>query len=91
MPTEFWIIIGLMVILAIASIRLGWHFGVNYMVKKYTAELKQQAYEEFKKEYFEHFVELFEIKVESRAREIAGEIIEEMEKKENENEGSGSN
>ena len=91
MPTKFWIIMGLMAILAIASIRLGWHFGVNHMVKKYTKELKQQAYEEFKKDYFDHFVELFEIKVESRAREIAGEIIEEMEEKENKDEGSGSN
>lgn len=91
MPTEFWIVIGLMAILAIASIRLGWHLGVNHMAKKYTKELRQQAYEEFKKDYFDRFVELFEIKVESRAREIAGEIIEEMEKKENKDEGSGSN
>lgn len=91
MSTEFWTIMGLMVILAIASIHLGWHFGVNHMAKKYTKELRQQAYEEFKKDYFDRFVELFEIKVESRAREIAGEMIEEMEEKENKDEGSGSN
>ena len=91
MPTEFWVIIGLMVVLAAASIRLGWHFGVNHMVKKYTKELKQEAYEEFKKDHFDRFVALFEERVEIRAREIAHEIIDQMEEEEKNNESSGSN
>ena len=88
MPTEFWVVITLIFIVAIASIRLGWVLAMETFSNRMTKELRTEAAEHFRKEYFDDFVRIFDEKVEIRAREIAEEIINE--KKENNDESSSS-
>ena len=85
MPKEFWLIVAMMFVLAVASIIVGWNMAVNFIDEKFTKEMREEAAANFRKEYFEKFVALFEERVEERALELAQEMIKE---KENKDEGS---
>lgn len=64
---EFWLIQCLITIVAIASIRLGYHFGAIAEAKRWTEEV----YKDFKEKYFASFCEKFEQSVEAKSSEIA--------------------
>jgi hypothetical protein len=73
-----------------ASIAIGWRLGADSVENRITKELRQEVYEEFKRDYFDRFVVLFDEKVEIRAQEIAQETIKQMIKeKEKKNESIG--
>lgn len=78
----------LVVVACIISGRLGWVLAMDYWNNKLTKEIRAEIYEEFKKDYFDRFVVLFEEKVEIRSKEIAEEILKEKEKCKNESSGS---
>jgi hypothetical protein len=86
--SEAEIVLILIFCVAVASIRVGWVIAMEVFERRLTKEIRQEIYEEFKKDYFDKFLIAFEEKVELRAREIVEETLKE---KENKDEGSGSN
>lgn len=73
------IVLILIFCVAVASIRVGWVIAMEVFERRLTKEIRQEIYEEFKKEYFDKFLMAFEEKVELRAREIAEETLKEKE------------
>ena len=75
MPVEFWIVIGLIAIVAVASLRVGYVWGTtvanNFWVKKMNEDCKT----EFMDNYFNAFVKKFEERVNEKSDEIAADKI----------------
>ena len=90
MDIRFHLIICLFIVACAASIRIGWILAIDHYEKRLTKEMRQEAAEYFQKQFFDEFVARFEEKVEARAIEIATQMVEELEKENSENEGSGS-
>lgn len=81
---RIWIIFALMVMLALACIRVGYHFGRIAEFNKWS----NGFYEEFKKKFTERLTVAFQKKVEERAMALYEKMIEEKEKQD---ESIGSN
>ena len=75
MTQEFWIVIGLLAVVAIASIRLGYKWGRHAEYEKWTDEF----IEDFKVTYLEKLTEAFQNKVEERAKQLAALMLAEKE------------
>lgn len=71
-----WIILALMVVLALACIRVGYYFGRIAEFNKWS----NGFYEEFKKKFTERLTAAFQEKVEERAMALYEKMIEEKEK-----------
>lgn len=85
------IVIILMVVLAAASIRLGWVLGYN----KRTEELTEEVVEDFRKKFVKRFEEEFEKRVnaaiEEETKRVHNELIELLEEEKKKNESTDSN
>jgi hypothetical protein len=75
MTQEFWIVIGLLAVVAIASIHLVYKWGRRAEYEKWTDEF----IEDFKATYLEKLTEAFQIKVEERAKQLAALMLAEKE------------
>lgn len=77
MRPEFWIVVTLIGVVAIASIRIGFLWGQkvanNFWVEKMNKDFKS----EFMENYFTTFVQKFEERVEDTSNKIAAEKITE--------------
>lgn len=71
MDERFWIVMSLLGLVAIASLYLGWRLGIAAEARHWTEE----AYNEFKKTYFDAFVKNFEERVNAKSDELAAEKI----------------
>lgn len=85
------IVIILMMVLAAASIRLGWVLGYN----KRTEELTEEVVEDFRKRFVKRFEEEFERRVnaaiEAETQRVHDELIELLEEERKKDEGTSSN
>jgi predicted acetyltransferase len=88
---QFGFVLILMVMLAAASVRLGWVLGYD----KRTEELTEEIVEDFRKKFVKRFEEEFERRVnaaiEEETRRVHDELIELLEEERKKNEGSSSN
>lgn len=71
MTNEFWIVLSLIAVTAIASVWFGHEWGRQTECRNWT----QEALDEFKRNYFAEFVKKFEQKVDEKSDEIAAEKI----------------
>ena len=72
------------------AMRMGWLLATNHWDKYMTRELRAEAVEHFRKEYYDLFVKKFEEQVEARANEIAIAFLEDLEKEKNDESISSS-
>lgn len=88
---QYGVVLILMVMLAAASIRVGWVFGYN----KRTEELTEEVVEDFRKKFVKRFEEEFEKRVnaaiEEETQRVHDELIELLEEEKKKNEGTDSN
>lgn len=91
MDIKFYLVTCLFLIACTVSIRIGWILALDCYEKRLTKEMRQEAAEYFQKQFFDEFVIRFEEKVETRAIEIATQMIEELDKENDKNESIGSN
>ena len=75
MPTEFYIVIALIGIVAVASIVLGFGLGRKYEYNLGISSKVRDCHKEFMDKYYETFKVRFEQQVEAKSNEIATEKI----------------
>lgn len=66
MPTEFWITIALMGVVAVASIYTGYQWGFNACHNQWIARLNDEFRQEFMKTMYNQFVQKFEERIRQR-------------------------
>lgn len=77
MPTEFWIVMALLAVVAVASIRLGFVWGTRVANDFWAEKMQESCKNEFMANYFNMFVTKFEERVEDTSNKIAAEKITE--------------
>ena len=75
MTPEFWIVIGLIAVVAIASIRIGYNWGVSSMNKFWVKKMNEDCKTEFMDNYLNAFAKRFEERVDEKSNEIAADKI----------------
>ena len=80
MEPTFWIVMGLLAIVAIASIHLGYKWGRHVEYNVWTKDF----IEKFKEHYFEQLTIAFEKKVEERSAEMVADMFDRYKEKFNE-------
>lgn len=83
MSSQYYAVMLLFLIGFAIAMRMGWLLATNHWDKYMTQELRAEAVEHFRKEYYDLFVKKFEEQVEARANEIASAFLEDLEKEKN--------
>jgi Tfp pilus assembly protein PilO len=76
MTPEFWIVIGLLAVVAIASLYTGYKLGVSTMAHHMAEEDRNKAVERFKSEIFPHFMARYNEQVVKEATGLVNNILD---------------
>jgi hypothetical protein len=81
MPTEFWMVIGLLAVVAIASLYTGWKFGAEHAAHRITDDLREEALQKFRAEILPRFMDKYNEQIIKEATNIAAKLCEKYEEK----------
>lgn len=81
MPVEFWIVIGLLAVVAIASLYTGYKLGIGVMAHRMAKEDRNKAVEQFKSEILPRFIARYNAQVTKEATELVVKIFDKYEEK----------
>ena len=81
MSVEFWIVMGLLAVVAIASLYTGYKFGIGVMAHRIAKEDRNKAVEQFKSEILPRFIARYNAQVTKEATELVVKIFDKYEEK----------
>ena len=81
MTPEFWIVIGLLAVVAIASLYTGYKLGISAMAHRMAEEDRNKAVEQFKSEILPRFIARYNEQVTKEATELVVKIFDKYEEK----------
>ena len=81
MSVEFWIVMGLLAVVAIASLYTGYKFGIGVMAHRMAKEDRNKAIEQFKSEILPRFIARYNAQVTKEATELVVKIFDKYEEK----------
>ena len=70
------------------AMRMGWLMATDYWNARFTKELREEAAEYFRKEYYDLFVQKFEERFAARIAEVEAAIAEELKNEKEKNDES---
>jgi hypothetical protein len=88
---QFEIVLILMVILAAASVRLGWVLGYNKKTKEFTEEVVEDFRKKFVKRFEEEFERRVNAAIEEETQRVHDELIQLLEEEKKKDESTDSN
>lgn len=81
MAEEFWIVMGLLAVVAIASLYIGYKLGISVLAHRMAEEDRNKAVEQFKSEILPRFMARYNEQVTKEATELVVKLFDKYEEK----------
>lgn len=81
MEPTFWIVMGSLAVVAIASLYTGWKLGAEHAASRITDDLREEALQNFRAEILPRFMDKYNERIIEEATNIAAKLCDKYEAK----------